>query len=203
MLRASLPGVRTTGSAEDHPVSETASASGLTDLVRRARGGDAQAFAEIYRARVVAISRYIGAIVRDVHRAEDAVAQTFLLAWRDLPRLRQAERFDAWLLRIAHNRAVSELGQRPTVPLDAVPAPVAADAASSPSAAAERQAESERLRAELLRLSPAHRDVLVLRFFHELSHAEVARVLGRRVEAVRALQYRALQQLRKRYTPQD
>ena len=203
MLRASLPAVHTTGSVEDILVSETASASGLTDLVRRARGGDQQAFAEIYRARVAAISRYVGAIVRDVHRAEDAVAQTFLLAWRDLPRLRQAERFDAWLLRIAHNRAVSELGQRATVPLEDVPAPVAVDAASSPSEAAERQAESERLRSELLRLSPAHRDVLVLRFFHELSHAEVARVLGRRVEAVRALQYRALEQLRKRYTPED
>ena len=204
MLRTSLPAVRTQGSAEDDPVSETAAGPlGLTDLVRRARGGDQQAFAEIYRARVAAISRYVGAIVRDVHRAEDAVAQTFLLAWRDLPRLRQAERFDAWLLRIAHNRAVSELGQRPTLPLEDVPAPVAADAASSPSEAAERQAESERLRSELLRLSPAHRDVLVLRFFHELSHAEVARVLGRRVEAVRALQYRALEQLRKRYTPED
>lgn len=152
---------------------------------------------------MAAISRYVGAIVRDAHRAEDAVAQTFLLAWRDLPKLRQAERFDAWLLRIAHNRAINELGQRVTVPLEDVPAPVADDAGSSPSDVVERQADAQRLRRELLRLSPAHRDVLVLRFFHELSHAEVARILGRRVEAVRALQHRALEQLRKRYTPQD
>ncbi len=152
---------------------------------------------------MAAISRYVGAIVRDAHRAEDAVAQTFLLAWRDLPKLRQPERFDAWLLRIAHNRAINELGQRVTVPLEDVPAPVADDAGSSPSDVVEREADAQRLRRELLRLSPAHRDVLVLRFFHELSHAEVARILGRRVEAVRALQHRALEQLRKRYTPQD
>ena len=152
---------------------------------------------------MAATSRYVGAIVRDAHRAEDAVAQTFLLAWRDLPKLRQPERFDAWLLRIAHNRAINELGQRVAVPLEDVPAPVADDAGSSPSDVVERQADAQRLRRELLRLSPAHRDVLVLRFFHELSHAEVARILGRRVEAVRALQHRALEQLRKRYTPQD
>ena len=178
-------------------------ALGLTDLVRRARQGDQDAFAELYKARVGAISRYVGAIVRDAHRTEDAVAQTFLLAWQDLPRLRRAERFDAWLFRIAHNRAINEVGRRATVPLEDVPAPVAEDASSSPSIVAERRADAERLRRELLRLSPAHREVLVLRFFHELSHAEVARVIGRRVEAVRALQHRALEQLRRRYTPRD
>ena len=51
----------------------------------------------------------------------------------------------------------------------------------------------------LLQLSDAHREVLVLRFLHELSHVEIASQLGKREDAVRALQSRALRELRRRY----
>ena len=168
-------------------------------LVARAREGDESAFAEIYRARIGAISRYVGAIVRDPDRTEDVVAQTFLLAWRDLPKLRRVERFDAWLLRIAHNRAINEVGRRPTVRLEDIAEPLDPSPFASPVERAEHKAELERLRRELLELSPAHREVLLLRFLHELSHAEIAKALGKREEAVRALQYRALGQLRRRF----
>ena len=75
----------------------------LTPLVERARHREQDAFAAIYQARVRDVSRYVGSMVREPERVEDVVAQTFLLAWRDLPRLRAPERFDAWLFRIAHN----------------------------------------------------------------------------------------------------
>ena len=66
-------------------------------------------------------------------------------------------------------------------------------------AVAEQRWEADELRGHLLQLSEAHREVLVLRFLHELSHAEIARQLGKREDAVRALQYRALRELRRRY----
>lgn len=71
------------------------------DLIERAQEGDERAFAELYRVREVA--RYAGALLRADYLVEDVVAQTFLLAWRDLPRLRDPRRFDSWLFRIAHN----------------------------------------------------------------------------------------------------
>jgi RNA polymerase sigma-70 factor (ECF subfamily) len=175
------------------------STPGLEALVERAQEGDSAAFADLYQARSHTIQRYVGAIVRDPDQTEDAVAETFLLAWRDLPKLRKVERFDAWLLRIAHNRAINEVRRRRTVPIEEIAEPADPNPRVAPDERAEQRWESERLRRELLELSEAHREVLVLRFLHELSHAEIARQLGKREDAVRALQYRALRQLRLRY----
>ena len=179
--------------------SRLASSTPLEEHVARAREGDVAAFAELYRARSGSIGRYVGAIVRDPDRTEDAVAETFLLAWRDLPKLRKIERFDAWLLRIAHNRAINEVRRRRTVPIEDVAEPEDPSPRAATAEAAERRWEADELREHLLQLSDAHREVLVLRFLHELSHAEIARQLGKREDAVRSLQYRALGELRRRY----
>lgn len=168
----------------------------LQQFVLRAMDGDRDAFATLYRARVAGVARYVGAIVRDVDRTEDVVAQTFLLAWRDLPKLRHPERFDAWLLRIARNQARSALRRPTDYPLDQASEPPDPSPFTSPSAALERKSDMERVRTALLRLPEAQREVLALRFFQELSHAEVAEQTGRTVEAARALQYRALGSLR-------
>lgn len=69
-------------------------------LVERARAGDEEAFASLARAagdRLLAIAYRI---LRDLGLAEDAVQQTLVLAWRELPSLRDVDRFDAWLRRL-------------------------------------------------------------------------------------------------------
>jgi len=69
-------------------------------LVERARAGDEEAFASLARAagdRLLAIAYRI---LRDLGLAEDAVQQTLVLAWRELPSLRDIDRFDAWLRRL-------------------------------------------------------------------------------------------------------
>ena len=165
-------------------------------LVERAREGDEDAFAAIYRARVRDVIRYVGSLVRDTHRVEDVVSQTFVLAWRDIPRLRQPERFEAWLFRIAHNQAMSDLRRRPTAPLEAAPEPADESRDASPAALVEADADAVAVRDALARLPEVHRTVLVMRFLLDLPHAEVARELGKSEEAVRALQYRALVRMR-------
>ena len=72
----------------------------VSTLVERARAGDEEAFASLARAagdRLLAIAYRI---LRDLGLAEDAVQQTLVLAWRELPSLRDVERFDAWLRRL-------------------------------------------------------------------------------------------------------
>ena len=96
-------------------------------------------------------------------------------------------------------RAINEVGRRPTVRLEDIAEPLDPSPFGSPVERAEHKAEVERLRRELLELSPTHREVLLLRFRHGLSQAEIAKALGKREEAVRALQYRALRQLRRRF----
>jgi len=71
-----------------------------TALVERARDGDEDAFTQLVDLdgnRCFAIAYRI---LRDVERAKDAVQQAFLLAWRELPRLRDPERFQVWLYRL-------------------------------------------------------------------------------------------------------
>jgi RNA polymerase sigma-70 factor (ECF subfamily) len=166
------------------------------DLVERAQAGDERAFAELYRARVHEVARYAAALLRADALLEDVVAQTFLLAWRDLPRLRDARRFDPWLFRIAHNQAMSAHRRRKTLPLEAAPEPADPSPFSSPQAALDASAEARALSEALRRLPQPQRSVLILRFLHGWAHADVARALGKREEAVRALQYRALGRMR-------
>jgi RNA polymerase sigma-70 factor (ECF subfamily) len=77
-------------------------------LVERARAGDEEAFASLARAagdRLLAIAYRI---LRDLGLAEDAVQQTLVLAWRELPSLRDVERFDAWMHRLLVNACYRE-----------------------------------------------------------------------------------------------
>jgi RNA polymerase sigma-70 factor (ECF subfamily) len=74
-------------------------------LVDRARLGDLDAFESIVRARMDAVYRLSLAILGDEADARDASQEAFVAAWRELPKLRDASRFDAWLQRITVNAA--------------------------------------------------------------------------------------------------
>ena len=77
-------------------------------LVELARGGDEEAFASLIR---MAGDRLMGVafrILRDVDRAEDAVQQTIVTAWRELPTLRDPDVFDRWLYRVLVNACYAE-----------------------------------------------------------------------------------------------
>ena len=173
-------------------------ASTLTGLVERARTGDRHAFADIYRLRLTPVARYVGAIVRDPHRTEDAVAQTFLHAWRDLAKLRRADRFDPWLFRIAHNRALDVLPKHnvESLPDDLIVPDTATD--GSPERTLDRNQRTAALRAALLDLPETQRDVVTLHSLLGLSHRQVARQIGKSEVAVRAIHSRATAALRDR-----
>jgi len=77
-------------------------------LVERARAGDEEAFASLARAAGDRLLAIAFRILRDLGLAEDAVQQTLVLAWRELPSLRDVDRFDAWLRRLLVNACYRE-----------------------------------------------------------------------------------------------
>ena len=168
------------------------------ELVRRAQEGDRAAFEAIYRRTVGNIAGYVGAIVRDRAATEDAVSETYLQAWRDLRSLRKPERFDAWLYRIAHRRALTEVRRaRPHRPIEEAESVADERRSTEPQAALDGQLTAERVRGALLQLRESQREVLVLRHFGGLSHRAIAEELGKSEQAVRAAYSRAARELRR------
>jgi DNA-directed RNA polymerase specialized sigma24 family protein len=76
-----------------------------TDLVERARDGDVAAYEALARGMAPRLFRIAFRIVRDAEAAQDVMQQALIAMWRDLPRLRDAEVFEAWACRLAVNAA--------------------------------------------------------------------------------------------------
>ena len=76
------------------------------ELVERARRGDREAFALLAAGEVDRLHAIARLVLRDPHLAEDAVQEALVRCWRQLPKLRDVDRFDAWLYRILVRAAV-------------------------------------------------------------------------------------------------
>ncbi len=190
------PAVVATGSAGRSDVGEHTRA-----LVRAAQNGDGEAFGRIFDEFHLPVYRYIAARVWTPADAEDLAAETFAAAFLNIHQFRwRGAPFEAWLFRIARSKVVDH-GRRmhrlPTSPLDG---PVQARLASSgdPAGHVVRGEQTAQLLRAVRRLSPEQQEVIALRFFAELSVAEVSQVMGRSANAVRQLQFRAVTTLRQR-----
>ncbi len=161
-------------------------------LVRAAADGDQDAFERLVRPagdRLLGIARKI---LRDPDAAEDALQQAVIQAWRDLPRLRDPERFDAWLSKLLVSACYREArGKRRFA---AQIGRLAAEPAEDDDA--EGRADRERIEQAFLVLSPAHRAVVVLHHYADLPLAEVATIMGIAPGTARSRLHYALRALR-------
>lgn len=166
-------------------------------IVLRAIQKDQDAFGELYDRHVVRVYRHIYYMVGNAAEAEDLTAQTFLRAWEAIERYQvRGAPFVSWLLRIAHNLGVSHLrSKRESSQLhDGI---VDNKTRRDPESAYEVTAEEELVREAILRLREEQRQVIILRFIEDLDYREVAEIIGKSVAAIRVIQHRALNSLRK------
>ena len=144
-------------------------------LVERARRGDHDAFAELARASVARLDAAARLILRDRELAGDAVQEAFIRAWRNLPGLRDPERFDGWLHRLLVRSCIDALRRRRARPIEVELQPFDGPALAGPaSGVIERELIDDALR----RLDPTWRAVVVLHFFLGMSLPEAASILG-------------------------
>lgn len=166
-------------------------------LLQRARQWDEKALAQIYDTYAPAIHRYVYRRTGHVDTAEEITAETF---HRFLVALKQGggptDYLSAWLYRVAHNLIVDlyrrQPAQEPATLEDVV---LAGDDQSVEHV--ERQTRVELARAALRQLTPLQQQIITLRFLEELSNEEVARAVERTEGAVKALQHRAINSLRR------
>jgi RNA polymerase sigma-70 factor (ECF subfamily) len=146
-------------------------------LVDRARSGDLDAFESIVRARMDAVYRLTAAILGDEADARDAAQETFVAAWRELPKLRNPERFDAWLQRVAVNASRMTLRARGRRRVREIPSSQVVALASQAAADHRPEADAARLDVALRRLDVDQRAILVLHHLEGRPVAEIADVL--------------------------
>ena len=162
-------------------------------LVERARDGDELAFAalvDLAGGRSYAIAYRI---LRDVERAQDAVQQAFLLAWRELPKLRDPERFDVWLHRLLVNACYEEFRRYRRWSTRVRSLPVDGPAAPDDFLSIDDRDALERAFA---RLSVEHRSVVVLHHHAGMPLASIAEVTGVPVGTVKSRLFHATRILR-------
>ena len=166
------------------------------DLICRAARGDAEAFRQLVEAYQTPAYR-LAARMCGPDSAEDVTQEAFLAAWRALPEFRGDCRFSTWLYRLVSNAAIDclrrEKKHRDTGDVDDLELP---DGGPSPQEQAERSDTRDAVRRELDRLSPEHRQVLLLRFMQELDYGEIARALNVSEGTVKSRINRAKSKLR-------
>lgn len=141
-------------------------------------------------------------IARNAADAEEAAQDGFVKAWRALGRFRDGSPFRPWLLRIVANEASNRrrsAGRRATLALRAAAEEPSGGAAPSPEAALLTSEQRATLLAAVEELPEDQRDVVALRYFLDLSEAEVAETLAIPQGTVKSRTARALERLRESY----
>jgi RNA polymerase sigma-70 factor (ECF subfamily) len=164
-----------------------------TALVQRARDGDEDAFTQLVDMdgdRCYAIAYRI---LRDVDRAKDAVQQAFLLAWRELPRLRDADRFEVWLYRLLVNACYEEARRHKRWTTRVRALPMEGPASPDPTVSVD---DRDALEWAFQRLSPEHRAVFVMHHHAGLPLAAIAEVVGVPLGTVKSRLHNSIRNLR-------
>jgi RNA polymerase sigma-70 factor (ECF subfamily) len=155
---------------------------------------DPQVFGRLYEHYVPSIYRYLYSRVGTVHVAEDLTSQTFMAAFKSLPRYHERGQFSAWLFRIARSKLMDHYrGNRHEESLEAADGLVV----GSDTLASVMQNETlGHLRLLIGELKDDERELIRLRFVADLSFAEMADLLGKREEAVKKSVHRLLARLK-------
>ena len=171
----------------------------LIALVELARGGDSEAFGQLYDHNKGSVYRFVFYRTRSQTLAEDLTSETFLRALRNMSGFRwQGKDFGAWLMTIARNLCTDHFkAGRTRLELATEDMGAHDDATEGPENAVLAGLTNEVLLDGLRQLSDEQRDCLIMRFLQGMSIAETAAVLGRSDGAIKQLQLRGVRNLAK------
>ncbi len=155
--------------------------------------GDREAFGALASRNLGRMVGAAGLMLRSHDGADDAVQEALVRAWRDLPTLRDPDRFEAWLYRVLVRACHDQLrrsASRPTVgdPDDAWPFSVVDPA--------DRLVDRAAIDSALARLTPDQRTVLILRYYLDLTVEQIADIVGVPAGTVKSRTHRALDAMR-------
>jgi RNA polymerase sigma-70 factor (ECF subfamily) len=147
-------------------------------LIERIAEGDKRAMQVLYARHNVRVYRFIMRLTGNQSLAEDLVSEVFLDVWRQADGFESKSQVSTWLLAIARYKALSALRRRTDEHLDDQMASTIEDKADTPEMAVGTKNRNMIVQKCLTQLSPAHREVIDLVYYHEKSVDEVAKIVG-------------------------
>jgi len=164
-------------------------------LIGRIATGDKVAMQVLFARHHVRVYRFVLRLVRDQTQAEDLISEVFLDVWRQAGKFEARSAVSTWLLAIARYKALSALRRRPDEELDEETAAAIEDPGDNPETALEKKDKGEILRKCLTALSPEHREIIDLVYYHEKSVEEVAEIVGIPANTVKTRMFYARKRL--------
>jgi len=160
--------------------------------VEAAQRGDHSAFEALTAPRVDRLFTIARLILRDIHLAEDAVQETLISTWQQLPRLREVEKFDAWLHRLLVNSCADQGRKRRRISNQVDIAgidPATKDLSGN-------TADRDQIERGFQRLKPEHRAAVVLHYYVGYTAEEIAEILGTPIGTAKSRIHYATEALR-------
>ena len=177
-------------------MTQPASKKEIKGYVKMAIDGDVEAFGVLYNTFLNQIFRYVFFQVNDRMKAEDITQEVFIKSWKSIHNCRGKEdTFSAWLYRIAHNHIIDTIRKNKQEISLELTDPVG-DANTEYEA--EKSLEWQKAVAAVKTLPEPQRQLIILKFLEGAENDEIGDIMGKRKGAIRALQMRALDNLRKK-----
>ncbi len=183
------------GALRDVPAFHLAAVAERSDaaLIESIADGDKRALQVLLARHNQRVYRFVWRLTQDASAAEDIANEVFFQVWRGADRFQSKSTVSTWLLAIARNKAIAMLRRRKHEELDDEAA--IADPSSDPEGALDKKNHSALLQRSLTVLSPVHRQVIDLVYYHEKSIAEVAEIVDAPQNTVKTRMFHARKQL--------
>ena len=146
-------------------------------LIGRIAKGDRLAMQVLFARHHVRVYRFVLRLVGNPSAAEDLISEVFLDVWRQADRFEGRSAVSTWMLAIARFKALSALRKKPDQELDDETAETIEDTSDNPEVALAKKDKGKVLRQCLSKLSPEHREIIDLVYYHEKSIEEVAEIV--------------------------
>ena|SRR3990167_9059056 len=167
----------------------------LSRLINRAQEGDKDAYGKIYQFFYRRILRYCQFNLGEYQKAQDICQETFLKAWKSLPsfKLKRGGSFQAYLFRIAHNQIVDLHKKKKEISIYKIEEPAQSQDLYEKIDEIDQNAK---VKSALLKLKKDERQIIILRYFEEMTFVEVAQIVSKREGALRVQTHRILKKLK-------
>ena len=166
------------GSATAVPAYAAGETSSDEMLIARIAGGDRLAMQTLFARHRTAVYRWLLRFVGNEATAEDLLSDVFLDVWRQADRFQARSSVSTWLLAIARFKALSARRTRKDAELDETVEAMVADPADNPEVVLEKKNRDALVRKALNNLTPEHKEIIDLVYYHEKSVDECAQILG-------------------------